>query len=196
MVTVDACFDCNNSKSKDDVYVRDFLLADMASQDSPAAHVLWAEKFFRSIETNRSEIARAVMSDASPEAVFSPQGDYLGHALSVPVERARLDRAFSLMVRGLWYHVWKELMPFDCKFDVYMMGRFVVVEAWEEMAQAGASLGVIKPDVFACQYLTDADYPFLSRWLLLFYGVTITELYTIPNGLDFSPRRKVLPTPR
>jgi len=195
MVTVDACYECNNSKSKDDAYVRDFLIADVASEASPVAQEIWAGKFIRSVETNRSELARTAVNDASLRAVFAPGGNYVGHAYSVPTERARLDRSFGLMVRGLWYHIWKRLMPLDCKFDVYTMDRFFIVEAWEEMIQIGAGMGVIKPDVFACQYLADADYPFLSRWLLLFYSTTIVEVYTIPQGLDFTPRRKVAPTP-
>ena len=189
LITVDACYDCNNTKSKQDLYVRDILLLDMSSSQNVKATSLRDGEFIRSVESNRSEMARVVMSDARPQPLLTPLGDYLGHVFAVPIERERWDRYFGLMVRGLWYHLRKELIPDDCKFDVYAMDRFYVQPAWEEMAALGAELCVITPEVFASLYLIDPDYPFLSRWLLLFYGTTIVEVYTIPNGLNFTPRQ-------
>jgi hypothetical protein len=37
MITVGTCFQCNNGKSDDDVYLRDFLLADMATGENACA---------------------------------------------------------------------------------------------------------------------------------------------------------------
>jgi hypothetical protein len=193
MITVRTCLDCNNPKSTDDVYLRDFLLSDMATQASPTAQEIWKGKFIRSVERNSSEIARLVVKNPLPTAVFLPNGDYIGHAIAVSVDRTRLDRIFSLMVRGLWFYFYKEMMPHDCKFDVYAMDRFLIVEAWEEMRQAGANMAEARIDVFVCQCLNDPE-PFLSRWLLLFYNTVIMEVYTIPKGSTYSPRRK-LPSP-
>src|SRR4051794_36153646 len=71
LITVDACFDCNNPKSKDDVYVRDALLLDVASSPSSIAQLLRDGEFIRSVEANRSEIARVLMRYSKPEPVHS-----------------------------------------------------------------------------------------------------------------------------
>jgi hypothetical protein len=162
----------------------------MSSIPSTAAQVLRDGEFTRSVESNRSELARALVYEARPVPVTSPLGDYLGHALSIPMEQERLDRYFSLMVRGLWYHMRKQILPEDCKFVVSITERFYVEAAWAEMAEMGPNSIVITPDVFSCLYVMDADYPLLSRWLLLFYGTAIVEVYTIPEGLDFTPRQR------
>jgi len=107
MVTVGVCEACNSSKSTDDAYLRDFLLADMATGKSPVARQLRTGKFKRSVQTNRSEIARAALKRAYRKPLHTPGGIYLGSPIAVPTDAKRLELSFQRMVRGLYFHVWK-----------------------------------------------------------------------------------------
>jgi hypothetical protein len=186
MVTVGTCFVCNNSKSRDDAYLRDFLVADMAASKSAVAQQLRASKFKRSVQTNRSEIiARAALKRAYRKPLYTPGGIYLGSPIAVPVDTKRLELSFERMVRGLYYHVWKDHLDRDYTFEISRIDGFHTAATWSEMKQAGANIAAIGSDVFACQYVFDIKYHSASRWLLLFFNTILIEVLTHPpNGIE------------
>jgi hypothetical protein len=63
MVTVRVCLECNQAKADDDVYLRDFLVADFAASPTPAAETLFRGEVRRSIRRNSSEVGRAILRD-------------------------------------------------------------------------------------------------------------------------------------
>jgi hypothetical protein len=180
MVTVGTCFECNNGKSSDDAYLRDFLVADMAAGKSPVAQQLRTGKFKRSVQTKRSEIAKVALNRAYRKPRHTPGGIYLGSPIAVPVDQRRLERSFERMVRGLYYHVWKDHLPRDYTFEISRIDGFQTAEIWSQMRQTGANIAAIRPDVFVCQYAFDIKYHAMSRWLLLFYNTIIIEVLTLP----------------
>jgi hypothetical protein len=185
MVTVGTCHPCNNSKSLDDSYLRDFLVADMAAGKSVVAQQLRTDKFKRSVQTNRSEIARAALKRAYRKPLHTPAGIYLGSPIAVPVDTKRLELSFERMVRGLYYHIWKDHLDRDYSFEISRIDGFHTAAAWAEMKQLGANIAAIRPDVFACQYLFDIKFHSASRWLLLFYNTILIEVLTLPpNGIE------------
>jgi hypothetical protein len=111
MITVGTCFKCNNGKSGDDVYLRDFLLADMATGENACAEELRISKLKRSVKTNRSEIARAALKWASRVPLRTPAGLFVGSAFAVPVDGKRIESMckklspdFIIMSARLLYH--------------------------------------------------------------------------------------------
>ncbi len=185
MVTVGICFTCNNSKSIDDAYLRDFLLSDLASGKSPVAQQLRTGKFRRSVQKNRSEIARAALKRAYRKPLVTPSGIYLGCPIAVPVDARRLELSFERMVRGLYLHVRKSHLPRDYTFDVARVDGFHTAAVWSEMRQTRAIIAAIRPDVFVCQYVFDSKDHAVSRWLLLFYNTILIEVLTLPpNGIE------------
>src|SRR5215203_5871561 len=79
MVTVGVCSRCNGDKSPLDAYLRDVLVADLASSDNPAANAVRSGTMLRSIQTNRSDLARAARSDLRMEPLHTPAGIFLGY---------------------------------------------------------------------------------------------------------------------
>ena len=185
MVTVRTCYPCNNSKSTDDAYLRDFLVSDLAAGKSSVVQQIRTDKLKRSVQRNRSEIARAALQRAYRKPLHTPGGIYLGSPIAVPVNAKRLELSFERMVRGLYFHVWKNHLPRDYTFDVARIDGFHTVAVWSEMRQTAANIAAIRPDVFACQYVFDTKYHAVSRWLLLFYNTILIEVFTLPpNGIE------------
>jgi len=185
LVKVGACLTCNNGKSGDDAYLRDFLVADMAAGKSAVAQQIRTNTFKRSVQTNRSEIARLALKRAYRKPLHTPGGIYLGSPIAVPIDAKHLERIFERMVRGLWFHVWKDHLPRDYMFEVARIDGFHTAAVWSEMRQTGANIAAIRPDVFVCQYAFDIRYHAVSRWLLLFYNTILIEVFTLPpNGIE------------
>ena len=89
------------------------------------------------------------------------------------------------MVRGLYYHAWKDHLDRDYTFEISRIDGFHTVATWSEMKQAGANIAAIRPDVFACQYIFYIKYHSASRWLLLFYNTILIKVLTLPpNGIE------------
>ena len=182
MITVGVCHPCNNGKSSDDTYLRDFLLSDLATRKNPVAQTLRGGKLMRSVKRNRSEIARTVVRQARRKPLHSPGGIYLGSPYAAPLETERLESTFGKMVRGLYNHVYKTHLPQDVELVVSRIDRFQIRAAWDEMIKLGATMNGIHSEVFVCQYLVDAKFPFFSRWLLLFYNTIVIEVLTLPSN--------------
>jgi hypothetical protein len=185
MITVATCFSCNNGKSGDDVYLRDCLLADMATGDNALAQGIRLSKLKKSVQTNRSEVARSALAWAYPTTVHSPGGIYLGPAFGVPVEAKRLESMYTKMIRGLHHHVTKLYLPrhYECQID--RVSEEFALHIWSEAQLRGANAITLHPGVFACQYNLVCSDQFLSRWLLLFYGAILIRVSTLPpNGID------------
>lgn len=180
MITVATCFACNNGKSDDDAYLRDYLLADLATGDNALAQGLRFSKLKRSVQTNRSEVARSALTRAYPTPVHSPGGIYLGFAYAVPVDAKRLEVTYTKMVRGIHHHVTKLHIPQNYEFQTTRVADHWVVHVWSESQLRGAHAITLNPGVFACQYQLVTVNPFLSRWLLLFYNAILIEAFTLP----------------
>ncbi len=136
----------------------------------------------RSVKKNRSELARTVAKHARRKPLYSPGGIYLGSPYAAPVSAKRLESAFAKMVRGLYFHVTKSRLPQDIEVNISRIDGFQTQAAWDEMTRLGASMGMIHPDVFACQYIIDAKIPLFSRWRLLFYNTILIEVDTLPQN--------------
>lgn len=181
VVTIPACLSCNNGKSRDDTYLRDYLLSDLATRRNPVAQALRGGKFKRSVKTNRSELARSVIKDARRQPLYSPGGIYLGSPYAAPVSSERLKASFAKIARGLYFHVTGSHLPQDIEFNISRVDGFKTQAAWDEMKKEGAPLGVIHKDVFACRYAIDAKIHLFSRWHLLFYNTILIEVDTMPK---------------
>ena len=185
MVTVGTCHLCNNSKSIDDAYLRDFLLADLATGKSIIAQQLRTDAFKRSVQKNRSEIARLAVKRAYRKPLQTPGGIYLGSPMAAPVDARRLELSFERMVRGLYFYIWKDHLPRDYTFEVARIDGFHTTAVWSEMRQTGANIAAIRSDIFVCQYAFAIEDHAVSRWLLLFYNTIVIEVLTLPpNGIE------------
>ncbi len=183
MITVGACGPCNNGKSLDDTYLRDYLLADMMSDTSAAALKLRNSKLKRSVQTNRSEIARMAIRWASLIAIQTASGLYAGRAMAVPVDADRLNTSYKNIVRGLHNHLTGQRIPNDYDFHVDRILPLQIVNRWDNMLDTNPGIIGTHAEVFIGLFRPVDGLPTFSRWSLLFYQAILIEVLACPyNG--------------
>jgi hypothetical protein len=130
MVTVGACEECNRLKKPHDDYLRDSLLADIGTSDSPVAASLRAGAFKRSIEGNHSRLAREAFRSVKFEPAFTPSGIFLGHYPSFEVDTQSIRIELAYIARGLFYKIRKKSIPHDYAFEVRRVDGLYAREAF------------------------------------------------------------------
>src|SRR4051812_1561276 len=83
IVKVPACRACNGGKSKDDEYLRDMLAFSRDCCEHPVAKALMGDTITRSMEQDKSVIARAVVRNSEPVYLRSPGGIIFDEAFLV-----------------------------------------------------------------------------------------------------------------
>lgn len=138
MVTVPACQPCNVAKSKNDDYFRDMLIVDMFCVDHPVAQCLLAGKMRRSMQRNRSRVAREAVAQQRMESFYSAGGVYLGDVHAVKFEDARVQDIYSMMVRGLYYKILKKRLPDNYAFEIQRLYPSVAGQLFNQMKAVDA----------------------------------------------------------
>jgi hypothetical protein len=182
LVTVEVCEECNNKKSLNDSYLRDLLVMDDQCSAHPVARELMGGKVIRSAKSNRSEIARLAINNASLKPRFTSGGLYVGHYLSFPINGERLNQTFQTMVRGLYYRLRKIPLPDDYTFQIRRVDPLHVQEAFNEMKKLGANGPYVLGDVFGCMFIYTAEDENMTHWLLWFYGGFVLTVLTHRTG--------------
>jgi len=181
-VIVPACKSCNKNKGCDDSYVRDLLVADVACENNPTVMAL-LPAVVRSAEKNWSHFARVASSESRIEAVYSPSDLYSGHHLGVPIDWKRLERYFSLVVRGLCWHRFKERLPDNYVFEVHRLHEAdAAVISHDLINHGGQDPFVIGSDVFSAHFTIHPDNRFITCWLVHFYQSISFSITTGPTS--------------
>lgn len=170
LITVSACDDCNSAKSKNDEYLRDLVTTDIYGNQSPLAQELFEQKVISSSRKNRSLMAREFLSKARLEPFYSKGGLYLGHFPSATLDPERITVIFSTITRGLYYDHRRQRIPNDYVFEVLRYHPWDFKDVWESFKQLHLNGPRILGDVFGCAYVSAAEDPPTTLWLMWFYG--------------------------
>lgn len=168
---VNACDKCNTKeKSKLDSYLRDMLVCDIGSENSPIAKAIFNSKFIRSIQKRHSQFAR----DAQNSRLipwYSPSGILIGTAYEVTLPEQRIPYAVIGIVRGLQYAFTNRRLPSKTHFEVRRWFPNQDLETLIHITrQAGGQLFQIGTgDVFECLYFVRDGIPEKALYLLQFY---------------------------
>ena len=170
LITVPVCDSCNNAKSRDDDFIRDFLTCDVFGNQDPVANRVFQEKVLKSVRRNSSELGRSAVSHYRNEPLYTNGGIYLGDVVAAPVDASRIERIMTRIVRGLYHDARRERISDDYSFKVlqYRPWDFKqLVNKYEEnkLSFNRRSLG----DVFECGFLFAKEDPFTTFWLIVFY---------------------------
>jgi hypothetical protein len=179
LVKVPSCRPCNAAKSKDDDYLRDFLVSDISTGSHPVAQSLFHQKVLSSVRQNSSDFARIAVSDGKLAPYRTREGLYLGHAYSIPLDDVRLHRIFGTIVRGLYFKANGVRIPDAYVFNAGRIDSLAFNRDWPQLSKIGFN-GPYKigDGIFTCIWMKADIDPFLTSWWLFFYdsiGIFITS---------------------
>lgn len=167
--TVRACADCNNEKkSKDDTYLRDFLVMQFDCVDQPSAQSVFRGPLSRAVVRNQSEFMRS-LGDFSVWLPEEPQPDLtVVPAVVKSIDVKRLHQALAKIVRGLYLKQSHHILPRDAIFQWAMVS---VQKASEIMRTPGVTWRITPHlgDVFSCMYLPGPIETCRSFWMMGVY---------------------------
>jgi hypothetical protein len=168
-IKVMACNECNNQKkSRDDDYLRDMLLVDVDSHDHPRAQAL-LDKLLRSVEDDRSLIARIILREYRILPVVTESGLYVGEIAAVDLNAERVQAMFGRIVSGLAYGRYGFRYPENTTFDTRRISRKEADQLISVLAGFGSPGSTcIDEEVFCCMPLHNADRS-VWVWALEFY---------------------------
>lgn len=173
LITVPACDLCNGEKSGDDEFMRDMLLLDWENEPHPASQGELKHRLIRAIGKNRSHLIREGRRTKRLTPVLTPGGIELGVAPAIPLDRERVNRMFSRIARGLYYHFSGGLrLPADCTFEVNKVHPMRKDQTIQMFNRPGARMHALG-DVFECVYIVAKEDPTLSMWLLRLWNVFV-----------------------
>lgn len=180
MITVNACQSCNNNaKSQDDRYLMHWLVCDYQNWQHPVARRLFEERVRPRVREGKSAFAFDAMRGRVGD-VHSPSGIIVGRVFMAEIPDERVTRTLSRIVRGLYYHCTKTMMPNNVEFEIRR--QFNVAGLQEPvqtlMRLGGKQITIGNDEVFRCVYLWSPDHPAHSIWLLGFYNGAVFSVGT------------------
>lgn len=117
MITVAACFLCNQIKSLGDGDLRNYIVMDLGGSQHPDAEAM-AEKMLRESNVRLRAWLRKQITNAGEADLVTEDGILVGTAATFDFNMDRIMVAQELTVRGLFFHEKRLALPFDCPIDV------------------------------------------------------------------------------
>ncbi len=109
----------------------------------------------------------------------------LGDFPAIPIDSERTDRQFARITRGLYFKLYKGLLPTDCRFRILRVDVFRKNRALQVMRDLGQNARrTLGGDIFSCMNVRVEEDPSVSHWLLTFYHTWITVWTNLPDELD------------
>ena len=180
IVKIPVCEKCNNEKSKDDGYLRDFLVTDIHASEHPIARRIFLSKTLSADRQNKSELLRTMRTQGRPESIYTKGGIYLCEGFSSPLEGERINNIFTHITRGLYYKIRTKRIPDDYIFEISRLDSTEFREVWLKLKEIGVNGPYGCGDVLICLMMYAEENEFISYWWLWFYGGVCIHVVTTP----------------
>lgn len=132
LITVPACFDCNNGASRDDDYFVTRMALEQDAYGHPRARAQ-ADALFRNLTRRKAAgFRRAFLDSLTDIDAYTPGGIFVGRRRELTVDSERIIRTVTRCAYGLYRHHFSRRIPNDRK-----------VRAWALYAQSPAELDSI-----------------------------------------------------
>ncbi|SRR5258706_5021968 len=177
LISVPACDDCNNAKSLDDDFLRDFLVCDNFVSQSPVAQQIFQQKMLSSQRKGSSLIAREAILKGRLESLYTKGGIYIGDFHSFSVNEQRLNKIFETLVRGLYYDAHKKRFPDGYQIELTRHFPWEFKDVFTELSKLHLNKRVLG-NVFGCAFTTAQEDPFTTAWIFWFYERIMFSVFT------------------
>jgi hypothetical protein len=175
LITVPACFGCNNTGSKNDEKFRVYLSLHVGI-DTPQTKALWDKHAFRSIRHNR-QLHQEILQTMRPVEIVTPGGIILGKRTAVLWNSQSHNSTIEKMIRGLYFYHYHEVVGNMVKIKVQWLTSlpkdlYEKTKLWPQ--------NDIGDGDFIYKYNRAEDGPLYSTWIFQFYGKHWASGYTVP----------------
>lgn len=174
LITVPACFDCNNSASDMDDLFKVYLSMH-AAENNDIARRLFTEKTTRTLRHNES-LLRRIHKESKRISIKNEQGK-LESRLGVLWDSKAHNEVIGRTIRGLYFHHSGKPMPSDCELKVQWL-RGVPEEIVPKLPLMEEH--VIGENQVVYKFAISPEEPRHSLWLFEFYGAHWASGYTSP----------------
>jgi hypothetical protein len=177
LITVPACQPCHTAKSRDDEFLRDYLMLDSATSGHPIAETIFSEKVTRALQRRSSELARFVVRQrVEMIPTFTPTGVFVGESVRASLPTGRVESIITRMVRGLYFSARR--VPMHPKVT-----SSVLVHPSTPIEVLQANLGpdpmrAAFPGVFGVAFVETVQLH--SLWVLWFYDRVLFTAHVVP----------------
>lgn len=170
LIRVPACFDCNNSFSKDDEWLVQLVATNAEFQEFPGLDEV-KDRALRAVSRPESYLLESMVSSFRNVELWSSAGIYLGNVPAIEFDGDRFGSIIARIVRGLFWHETRRILPED-----YVVHSF----RWEKQANDDTQNGIaqmfhpapirsIGGGAFEYHYRFTSDEPNASIWVMRFY---------------------------
>ena len=153
---------------------------------SPVGKKLWNEKLHRMYEKNQGLRKRIGTSLHSTELV-TPNGIFIRHGMSINLERVRLERIASKIVRGLYYFEFGNALPPTTEIVSRLVQDSFDVAPIKTMVSQLRFGTKNWHRIFEYKFDRIEEKPNASIWLTRFYESYIFLSVTDDNEYDDNP---------
>lgn len=165
LITVPACFSCNNRWSAVEEQFGVYL-AMLAAHPAESTWSLWGKQALRTLRHNR-RLAQRMRENLRPVAGRSPGGLRLGEVAVFPIPQKVYTSVIEKTIRGLYYHHYRETLG-DSAVVRASMFRGLSEEAMQNTRML--SQHDVGGDSFIYRYGSAENSPLDSVWVFQFYG--------------------------
>ncbi|WP_409525160.1 hypothetical protein [Nitrincola sp. MINF-07-Sa-05] len=174
LITVPACFECNNSASDFDDLFKVYLSLH-AAENNDIARKLFSEKTVRTLQRNQRLLDK-IKSESSRVAIVNKSGD-LESRMGVLWDSYAHDRVIERTIRGLYYHHSGHPIPSNCILQVQWLhgvpDEIIPMLPILKEHTIGENQVVYK-------YVIYENDPRHSLWIFEFYGAHWASGHTSP----------------
>jgi len=168
LITVPACWSCNAGSAKDeDLFLATFMFTEAGVTDT--GKKLWDQKLHRMYKKNIG-LRKLIASSLKKIELTTLAGIYLGRRLAIKPDKIRSERVVNKIVRGLYYHEFKEPLSPSVEIVSHFLQRpseISYVEKFAPMLLFGSRKW---PGVFEYRFNRVVDQPKGSMWVIRFFG--------------------------
>lgn len=174
LITVPACFECNNSASDHDDLFKVYLSLHTA-ENSDIARQLFTEKTVRTLRRNQNLLQR-IYKESKRFVIRNTRGE-LESRSGVLWDSSAHTQVIGRTIRGLYFHHLGTPLPSDCDLKVQWL-RGVPEEIVPKLPLFEEQ--VIGKNQVVYKYIIAPEDPRHSLWLFEFYGAHWASGYTSP----------------